>query len=93
MRIHSKIFLKILADFFYSSGNVTPVRAVSSLSFEDSNAEYGINPYSAYFTFDVFHVTATIRILGFLGIPFITFSSLLKREIIVISIMSYGILL
>jgi len=33
--------------FFYSSGNVTPVRAILSLTFEDSNAEYGIYPYSA----------------------------------------------
>ena len=32
---------------FYSSGNVTPVRAILSLTFEDSNAEYGIYPYSA----------------------------------------------
>ena len=54
-------YLQCLREFFYSCDSVTPVRAFLSLSFEDSNAEYRINPYSAYFSFDAFHVTATIR--------------------------------
>ena len=71
--------LQYLREFFHSGGNVTPVRAVSSLSFEDSNAEYRINPYSAYFSFDVFHVTATIRNPRLFRNGFTSFSSLLKK--------------
>ena len=62
--------------------------AVTLHRFEDSNTEYRINPYSAYFTFDVFHVTATIRNPRLFRNGFTSFSSLLKREIIVLSTMT-----
>ena len=84
---------KPLRSSFYSSGNVTPVRAVSSLTFEDSNAEYGINPYSAYFSFDVFHVTATIRNPRLFRNSILIIFFAFKGGLIVLSTMTYGVLL